>query len=120
MLSLPPRPFLDTLARRVVILWIVLKSLGAAGAAAVYSSPVLAFVSFPGGTVWMTSVILLAVWIDMARRNEAVFLANLGWSYRRIAVGTAVLVVVLDAAVAAVAWLAGLSGGGATAVGMAG
>lgn len=108
--SLPPRPFLDSLLRRVLILWIVLKGMGAAGAAAVYASPARAFASFPVATFWILPVVLLALWIDLARRNEAVFLANLGWSFRRLAVAAAGLVVALDAVVALLAWTAGLSG----------
>jgi hypothetical protein len=36
------------------------------------------------GTVWLIAVIVLAMRMEMGRRAELLFLANLGHSYRRI------------------------------------
>lgn len=85
------------------MIWIVLKGFGAGGVILVGGSPVAAFVAFPVATLPLVFVVLVAVRIDMARQSEAVFLANLGWPFRRIAVSLTVLIVVLDGAVALLA-----------------
>ena len=42
----------------------------------------------PMGTLWLIAAIILVVRVEMWRRSETLFLANLGYSFRRIALAT--------------------------------
>jgi len=91
---LPPRPFLDAIALRVVVLWFFLRGVSSAGSAALQVPYPQSLIGRPIGAVWIVAVIILLVRVEMWRRREIVFLANLGYSFFRIAmviVGACVL-----------------------------
>ena len=83
---LPPRPFLDAIAIRVALLWLFLRGatgLGSAGS----GDPFPESLAGPPITApFLVSAIVLVLWVEMRRRSELVFLANLGHSFGRIAV----------------------------------
>ena len=77
-----PRPFLDVILTRVTVLWIVLRialTIGSTGGAAGSADPILL-----GTLLSSVSIVVIAtvLWIDMARRGESMFLANLGYSFK--------------------------------------
>ena len=79
--GLLPRPFLGSIALRVAVLWLI----GRTG---------LSFVTTPVSspeviTISLTSAVVLVVWISMRRSSELLFLANLGYSFRGIALWVA-------------------------------
>ena len=84
---LPPRPFLDAIVVRVLILWLVLHAATSYGAALMEEAPAFpqSLIANYVATVFLILVIILAVRLDMGRRSEMVFLANLGHSSRKIA-----------------------------------
>ena len=79
---LPPRPFLDAIVTRATVLWVFLRialTIGSTGGAGGAANP------FVLGTLLSSvSIVVIAtvLWIEMARRGETVFLANLGYSFR--------------------------------------
>ena len=81
---LPPRPFLDAIVMRVLILWMFLRGVAAAGSSAMDIPFPASVVGRPIGTLWLIAVILLVVRVEMWRKSELVFLANLGFSFRRV------------------------------------
>jgi hypothetical protein len=94
---LPPRPFLDTIAMRVALVWSLLRVAAAVGSAGME-------VPFPEAlTGSLTTVplivvlVIFAVCIEMGRRAELVFLANLGYSFSHIAALIAVQCLVFEA-----------------------
>lgn len=89
------------------MLWAVLRALGTVGLGMAGGSMVMAPAVYLVGTPWVVLVLLAAVWFDTERRGEAVFLANLGYGFRRLALAVTAAVVALDAAVAAALTLAG-------------
>jgi hypothetical protein len=81
-LRLLPPPFLRTLALRVTILWAFLR--GGISVGFSLAAPGVEQVS-PEARVGVIGVTALIVWIEMTRRSELLFLANLGYSVPRVA-----------------------------------
>ena len=77
-----PRPFLGTLVLRVAFLWAFLRSGTSVGFS--LAAPGVEEVS-PEASVGVIGVTLLVVWIEMTRRSELLFLANLGRSFAPVA-----------------------------------
>ena len=83
---LPPRPFLDAIVVRVLVLWLFLHAATGYGLTAMIETPFpQALIPSPVATSFLIAVIILVVRVEMGRRSEIVFLANLGHSFRRIA-----------------------------------
>lgn len=82
----PPRPFLDALAVRGFVLWCVARAVIGAGSSAAAGASLSSATSLVlvGSTV--TAVVLATNWIEMWRRGELLFLANLGFASRHVAV----------------------------------
>lgn len=98
LLLLPPRPFLDRLVARVVVLWLFFRGVSTFGAVAERVPHHEALVGSPTLPLWVTLAVVLVVRIDMGRRAELVFLGNLGHSFRRIGLWAAFLCVCLEGA----------------------
>ncbi len=82
---LPPRPFLDAIAVRVTLVWLLIRAAAAIGSAA-YGIPYPESVTGPLSTVpVVVFAVIVAVRFEMWRRSELVFLANLGHSFGRTA-----------------------------------
>ena len=82
---LPPRPFLDAIAVRVTLVWLLVRS-AAAFASAGYGIPYPESVTGPLTTVpVVVGAVIVAVRFEMWRRSELVFLANLGHSFKQTA-----------------------------------
>jgi hypothetical protein len=83
---LPPRPFLDAIVMRVLVLWLFLHAASSYGSTAMIGTPFpQSLIPSPISTSFLIAVIVLVVRVEMGRRSEIVFLANLGHSFRRIA-----------------------------------
>ena len=82
---LPPRPFLDAIVIRVLILWLFLHAASAGGSAQMEIPYPQSVIGSPYGSLWIIGAIVLVMRVEMWRRSEIVFLANLGHSFRRIA-----------------------------------
>jgi len=83
---LPPRPFLDAIVMRVLVLWLFLHGASSWGADVMMETPFpQSLIASPGGTFFLIAVIVLVVRLEMGRRAEIIFLANLGHSFRKIA-----------------------------------
>lgn len=82
---LPPRPFLDVIVIRVLVLWLFLHAASGLGSGRMGIPYPQAMIGRPIGTVWIIAAIILVVRVEMWRRSEIVFLANLGHSFLRIA-----------------------------------
>ena len=50
----------------------------------------------PVGVIWISGVALVALRLDLARRSESMFLANLGYSATRISLLAVVECIVLE------------------------
>ena len=81
---LPPRPFLDTILTRVALVWLALHMFSAGFAAMSGGSFSEGLAVGPAGIIWIWGVVLIALRLDLERRSESVFLANLGHSVTRI------------------------------------
>ncbi len=80
---IPPRPFLDMILWRVAILWLVLRVVaGFAAQEADAPGPTVQILSV--GWIWL--VVVIALKVDLSRRHESVFLANLGHSFPQISI----------------------------------
>ena len=70
---------------RVLVLWLFLHAASGYGLTAVIGTPFpRSLIPSPIGTFFLIAVIILVVRVEMRRRSEIVFLANLGHSFRRI------------------------------------
>lgn len=98
---LPPRPFLDPMLGRVVVVWAVLRASGAAGAGSMGVPAPASITGPPVATLWIGAAVVAVLLIDMRRRRELVFLANLGHSARRVSAVAAAATLVLDLALRA-------------------
>ena len=93
---LPPRPFLDAILTRATVLWVVLRialTMGSTGGVGGEANPIVL-----GALLSSVSVVVIAtvLWIEMARRGESVFLANLGYSFRHTILIVSVLCVTFE------------------------
>jgi hypothetical protein len=59
--------------------------------------PSQSLITNPGSTLFLISVIVLAVRLELGRRSEMVFLSNLGHSFRGIALVVVAECLVLEA-----------------------
>ena len=84
---LPPRPFLDAIVVRVLVLWLVLHAVTSYGATLMTEAPPFpqSLIANQVATLFLIGVVVVAVRLEMGRRSEIVFLANLGHSSRKIA-----------------------------------
>ena len=77
---------MDAIVVRVLVLWLFLHAATGYGLTAMIETPFpQALIPSPVGTSFLIAVIILVVRVEMGRRSEIVFLANLGHSFRRIA-----------------------------------
>lgn len=92
----PPRPFLDALAFRGVVLWFVARAVIGAGSAATAGPDARSMTALllVGSTV--TAVVLATSWFEMWRRGELLFLANLGFAFRHVAVFLSLLCALME------------------------
>jgi len=95
---IPPRPFVDALVRRTVVVWAGLRTFGSGVAAGSGTSYPEALTGHPITTLWVIGVVVLVVRIELWRQQELVFLANLGYAFPRLAVGVGALCFALDVA----------------------
>lgn len=94
----PPRPFLDAIALRGVTLWCFARAVIAAGSmAAADAASVSASASVLVGTT-VTAVVVVVSWLEMWRRGEMLFLANLGLAFRHTAAFLVLQCVLLEVA----------------------
>ncbi len=76
---------MDAIVIRVLVLWLFLHAASGYGSTAIIGTPFpQSLIASPIGTLFLIAVIILVVWVEMRRRSEIVFLANLGHSVRRI------------------------------------
>jgi len=76
---------LDAIVIRVLVLWLFLHAASGYGSTAIVGTPFpQSLISSPIGTLFLIAVIILVVRVEMRRRSEIIFLANLGHSFRRI------------------------------------
>jgi hypothetical protein len=73
---------LDAILTRTILLWVVLRialTVGSTGGAGGTANPIVL-----GTLLSSASIVVIAtvLWIEMTRRGESVFLANLGYSFR--------------------------------------
>jgi hypothetical protein len=96
---LPPRPFLGSIFARAVLVWAFLRAVIAA-AAMMGAGPVLSdsVVVSAGLAVLVVGV----TFVDMVRRSELLFLANLGHPFRNVSLVVVAECVVLEAMLRAV------------------
>jgi hypothetical protein len=81
-----PRPFMNTLLVRVLVLWLFLHGLEQLGASVQPGDPGAG--SWVGTLLSMTlriSLVVLVVRVEMGRKAEIIFLANVGYSFRGVA-----------------------------------
>ena len=93
---LPPRPFLDAIFGRVLVLWLFLHGVSAVGSSPAPAASPQSPVGSPITILWIMAVIILVLRVEMGRRSELLFLANLGHSFRRIALVICVECLVLE------------------------
>jgi hypothetical protein len=82
---LPP-PFLGAIARRVALLWTFLHTVGMARAAIEGATGPPSFEGSWATPFAVCAIILVVMRVELWRRAEMVFLANLGCSWTRVAV----------------------------------
>lgn len=82
---LPPRPFLGTIAIRAALLWAFLHAASSLGGDAEGVPFRQSLVGPPPVAVLVCAVVLVVMRVELWRRSESVFLANLGCSFTRIA-----------------------------------
>ena len=82
---MPPRPFLDAVAARAALLWVFLRLASFAGSAAVGIPYPDALLGAPASALPLSAVVILIMRIELWRKAELVFLANLGCSFTRVA-----------------------------------
>ncbi len=83
---------------RVLVLWLFLHGASGWGSTAMLDTPFpQSLIPSPIGTVFLIAVIVLVVRLEMGRRSEIVFLANLGHSFRRISLVVIAGCLVLEA-----------------------
>ena len=71
---------------RVLVLWLFLHAASSYGSTAMIGTPFpQSLISSPISTSFLIAVIVLVVRVEMGRRSEIVFLANLGHSFHSIA-----------------------------------
>lgn len=76
---------MDAIVIRVLVLWLFLHAASGYGSTAIVGTPFpQSLISSPIGTLFLIAVIILVVRVEMRRRSEIIFLANLGHSFRRI------------------------------------
>ena len=80
-----PRPFLDAMALRAFLLWAFVRGVTSAGASMNGTPYPRAALVGPTVFVAVLAVVLFVMWIEMGRRAEHLFLANLGRSFRHVA-----------------------------------
>jgi hypothetical protein len=81
-----PRPFMNTLLVRVLVLWLFLHGFSRLGASVQPGDP--AVESWVGALMSITlqiSLVVLVMRVEMGRKAEIIFLANLGYSFRGVA-----------------------------------
>ena len=83
MRALPPRPFLDSIVFRSVLLWAFVRVLVAAGSVT-EGTPSGSLLAESVTGVLVCGVVLLALRVELRRRAELLFLANLGVSFFQI------------------------------------
>ena len=83
---------------RVLVLWLFLHGASAWGGTEMLEIPFpQSLIPSPIATVFLIAVIVVAVRLEMGRRSETIFLANLGHSFRRIAAAVVAMCLVLEA-----------------------
>ena len=91
----PPRSFLDAVVVRTTVLWVFLRCATGVLSAATEAqlsgtgwegadAPLSQALAGPMTAFALFAVILLLLRLEMARRCELVFLANLGYSFRHV------------------------------------
>ena len=82
---------------RVLILWLFLHGASGLGSTAMLDTPFpQSLIPSPTGTLFLIAVIVVVVRLEMGRRSEIVFLANLGHSSGKIALLVATACLVLE------------------------
>ena len=77
---------MDAIVMRVLVLWLFLHAATSYGATAITETPFpQSLVPNPIGALFLFAVVFLAMRLEMGRRSELIFLANLGHSFRKIA-----------------------------------
>ena len=95
---LPPRPFLDAILVRVLVLWLFLHAATSYGAAFMIETPFpQSLTANRSGTFFLIAVVVVVVRLEMGRRSEVIFLANLGHSTGKIALLVVAACLVLEA-----------------------
>lgn len=95
---LPPRPFLDSLMIRTILVWVFLRLASMVGTsmdAGIQSSGLAGPVAL---ALLLDPLVVLVLFIDMTRRSELLFLANLGRSFRGMAAVVVTMCLLLETA----------------------
>lgn len=95
---LPPRPFGSALAFRAALVWLFLRGAMAVGSAALEVPFPRALIGTPLTSLWLAAATIAAVWFELWRQRELIFLANLGYSFSRLGTVVAVECVALELA----------------------
>lgn len=93
---LPPGPFRESIGARVLLIWVFLHIVSLVGSTMASGSirdSIPASILSSGAIV---SLIIAVLFIDMSRRSELLFLANLGHSFRGIALAVVAECAVLE------------------------
>lgn len=83
---------------RTVLVWAILRGLSVFGAALIFGGSGGAVLGSLRVVLLVDAVVVAAMFIDMMRRSELVFLANIGCSFRDIAVAVVAICILLEAA----------------------
>jgi hypothetical protein len=94
----PPRPFLVPIAARAALLWTFLHAVAVVGGGPEGVPVSNSIAGTPAAGALILAVVLIVMRIELWRRSEVVFLANLGCSFARVAAFIALECAVLEAA----------------------
>jgi hypothetical protein len=96
----PPRPFVDAILLRAAVLWVGLRAFSGWFTAELLQIPITrVLINSTLASLVLYLVILLPLRIEMARRSELVFLANLGYSFLHVSLIVGAECIVLEALV---------------------
>ena len=95
---LPPRPFFEVIALRAFLLWAFVRAVTYAGSASLTIGDPVSPVGGPPLSLAVFVVVLLVTRIELARRGERLFLANMGCSFTSVATLMAIECAALETA----------------------
>ncbi len=88
---------MDAIFVRAVVLWVALRIFAGLGSAGMEASLSDALIGPSLAAFYLFAVILVVLRLEMARRSELIFLANLGYSFLHVSLVVAATCVALEA-----------------------